>query len=157
MNQKGFANIIVIIGIVILAGVAGYFVVNRQTPLPEPTPLPIPSPLPSPTPAPTTPKAGDIEEIQTLLKKNVWVRVIVVLKGNEFTAPEFQDDVKKKTEVKKIQDAVLVTLTENDFQISHQYQFITSFAGMVSNSGMEKLLKNSQVVSISMDRLSAPN
>jgi len=31
MNQKGFVNIIVIIGIVLLVGAAGYFVVNRQT------------------------------------------------------------------------------------------------------------------------------
>ncbi len=124
---------------------------------PTPTLTPKPTPKSSSTPVPTTPKTGDIEEIQTLLNKDAWVRVIVMLKGNEFAVPEFRDDVKKKSEVKKIQDAVLVTLTENDFQISHQYQFITSFAGMVSKSGMEKLLKNSQVISISIDRLNAPN
>ena len=38
MNQKGFINIIVIIGIIILASVAGYFIVNRQTASP-PTPI----------------------------------------------------------------------------------------------------------------------
>ncbi len=50
MNQKGFVNIIVIIGVIILVGVAGYFIVNQQTP----TPRPIPSPTPTPTPTPTT-------------------------------------------------------------------------------------------------------
>lgn len=40
MFQKGFANIIAIIGVVILAGVAGYFIVNQQTSLPPSTPSP---------------------------------------------------------------------------------------------------------------------
>ena len=43
MNQKGFVNILVIIGIVILAGVVGYFALNRQARL-------IPNPTPTPTP-----------------------------------------------------------------------------------------------------------
>lgn len=34
MNKKGFVNIIVIIGVVILVGVASYFIVNQQTPTP---------------------------------------------------------------------------------------------------------------------------
>ena len=38
MNQKGFVNIIVIIGAVILISVAGYFIVNLQTLTPTPTP-----------------------------------------------------------------------------------------------------------------------
>ena len=38
MNQKRFINILVVIGIVIIAGVAGYFVVNRQT---DSTPTPV--------------------------------------------------------------------------------------------------------------------
>lgn len=38
MNQKGFVNILVLIGIIVVAGVAGYFVINRQIqpPLPKP-------------------------------------------------------------------------------------------------------------------------
>ncbi len=53
MDQKGFINIIVIIGIVILAGVAGYFIARQQAqliPAPPPSPTPIPSPTPTPTP-----------------------------------------------------------------------------------------------------------
>lgn len=60
MNQKGFISIIVIIGVVILAGVAGYFIVNEQTsspvPIPSPTPtstLTLPTSTPTPTPIPT--------------------------------------------------------------------------------------------------------
>ncbi|OGE80871.1 MAG: hypothetical protein A3C04_00185 [Candidatus Wildermuthbacteria bacterium RIFCSPHIGHO2_02_FULL_45_25] len=49
-DQKGFVNIIVIIGIVILAGIAGYFILNQRTL----SPAPIPSPTPSPTPTPTS-------------------------------------------------------------------------------------------------------
>ena len=56
MNQKGLVNIIVITGLVIFAGGAGYFIVNRRTlslapapsPAPTPTAIQIPSPIPSP-------------------------------------------------------------------------------------------------------------
>ena len=49
MSQKGFINIAVIIGVIVLIGVAGYFVVNRQVSQPLPTPLPTPSPSPTQT------------------------------------------------------------------------------------------------------------
>lgn len=35
MNQKGFSNIALIIVIIVLVGIAGYFVINRQVSLPE--------------------------------------------------------------------------------------------------------------------------
>lgn len=45
MNQRGFVNIAIIIGIVVIAGIAGYFVLSQRTttsPTPTPTPtLPI--------------------------------------------------------------------------------------------------------------------
>lgn len=54
MNQKGFANIIIlIVAIVAIAGIGGYFVLNRQAPSPEPTPTPNPVENPNPTPTPT--------------------------------------------------------------------------------------------------------
>lgn len=61
MNRKGFANIVIIIGAVILIGVVGFFIVSQQTPSPiripsstsNSTPIPTPSPLPSPTLTPT--------------------------------------------------------------------------------------------------------
>jgi len=53
LNQKGFANIIIlIVAIVAIAGIGGYFVLNKQVPLPEPTPNPIENPNPTPTPNP---------------------------------------------------------------------------------------------------------
>ncbi|HEY4503440.1 MAG TPA: hypothetical protein VJC14_03355 [Candidatus Paceibacterota bacterium] len=176
MNQKGFVNILLIVFIIVLAGAGGYFALNNRsatptptppileqptpspTPTPTPNPSPTPKPSPTPTPTPITPKTGDIEEIQTLLNKEAWVRVIVMLKGNEFTAPDFiSDDTKKKSEVQKIQSAVLITLTQNDFQVSSQFQFITGFVGMISKSGMEKLLRDQRVISISLDKVSSPN
>ena len=41
MNKKGFASIVVIIGIILVVGAAGFFVLNRQpSPAPEvPTPI----------------------------------------------------------------------------------------------------------------------
>jgi hypothetical protein len=58
MNQKGFANIIVVIGVIIVAGIAGYFVFNQQLFSPPSLPVPTPSPIPAP---PSTGKAGQIE------------------------------------------------------------------------------------------------
>ena len=39
-SQKGFAGIIVIIGVIVLAGVVGYFIVNQRTLSPVPKPEP---------------------------------------------------------------------------------------------------------------------
>src|SRR3989338_11240590 len=53
MNQKGFANIIIlIVAVIAIAGIGGYFVLNRQAPLPEPMPTPNPIDNPNPTPNP---------------------------------------------------------------------------------------------------------
>ena len=55
MNQKKFVNIVVIIGIVVLAGIAGYFVVNYQTPSSISTSDSTPTPPVSPTQTPILP------------------------------------------------------------------------------------------------------
>ena len=62
MNQKEFANIILIVLVVVLAGVAGYFALNNRSTTPTSTPPidkqpisplpPITSPTPSPKPTP---------------------------------------------------------------------------------------------------------
>ena len=69
--QKGFANIVLIVLVVILAGVGGYFALNNRSATPTPPiveqPTPSPSPIPtkpiSPTPAkpysPPVVKSGD--------------------------------------------------------------------------------------------------
>lgn len=64
MNQKGFINIIVFIGGVILVGIVGYFIVNQHISLPTPTPgqivttntQPKVNPLNLPSEAPNAPK-----------------------------------------------------------------------------------------------------
>ena len=50
MNQKGFVNIAIIVGIVIIAGIAGYFVLSQR-----PTASPVPTPTQTP---PTTTDTG---------------------------------------------------------------------------------------------------
>lgn len=71
MNQKGFANILIlIVAIVAIAGIGGYFVLNRQAPSPEPTPTPTPNPIENPSPTPTpisTPK----QPVQSQSPKNI--------------------------------------------------------------------------------------
>ena len=54
MNQKGFANIILIVVIVILLGAVGYFAfVKKSEPVAQqPTPTPTQTNIPTPTPAP---------------------------------------------------------------------------------------------------------
>ena len=52
-NQKGFANILVIIGAVILVGVSGYFIVSQQKPSSTPSPTPSPTTTLTPTPSPS--------------------------------------------------------------------------------------------------------
>ncbi len=65
MNQKGFANIIILIVVVVaLAGIGGYFVLNRQSPSPEPTSTP--NPIENPTPI-STPKLS----VQSQSPKNI--------------------------------------------------------------------------------------
>ncbi len=59
-QQKGFTNIVLIVLVVVLAGVVGYFTlvkkspeIAQQTNTPTPTPIQIQNPTPTPTPAPT--------------------------------------------------------------------------------------------------------
>lgn len=55
MNQKGFANIIILIIVVAaIAGIGGYFALSRQVPLPGATPTPTPILTSTPTPAKTS-------------------------------------------------------------------------------------------------------
>lgn len=58
MDQKGFINIIIIVGLIILAGAAGYFIGNQTL---SPTPISPPSPMPTPSPEP--------DEVQILLRE----------------------------------------------------------------------------------------
>ena len=54
MNQKGFVNIILIIVVVALAGVAGYFILANRSKAPEPTLLANTQLVATPTPTPST-------------------------------------------------------------------------------------------------------
>ena len=77
MHQKGFSNIAIIIGIVVIAGIAGYFVLSQRpttSPVPTSTPTPPAStpPTPTQTPPPTDngqkPPAPSTAEYPYILK-----------------------------------------------------------------------------------------
>ena len=100
MYQKGVANIIlVVVLVVIVGGVGGYFVLNRQAPSPESVPTPTPSPTqgpvsiptlsPTPTPLPTRPV------ISQLSPSSGPVGTMVIINGNGFT-PSGEDKREKR-------------------------------------------------------------
>lgn len=142
-SKKSLIGTVVAIGTIVLAVLAGYFVLGGNAPVPERTLLPAPTPAT---------KSGDTEEIRTLLDEQEWVQVIVTLEGNEFTDPNFQNDTKKKSEVRKIQNSALANLDENDFRLQRQFEITAQFSGEVSSSGMDKLLSEPVVKSITIDR-----
>ena len=91
-------------------------------------------------------------DIQATIDREGKARVIVMLKGNQWTAPTYRaDDSKRKKEVKKVQDAVLSGLTEEDFRLIHKYMYSPMFAGIISQSGFEKLSVDERVESILLD------
>ena len=53
MNRKGFASIALIVLVVVLAGVAGYFALNNRSTIPTPTPSINEQPIVTPSPTPT--------------------------------------------------------------------------------------------------------
>ncbi|MEK6862302.1 MAG: S8 family serine peptidase, partial [Nanoarchaeota archaeon] len=96
---------------------------------------------------------GDIEEINTALEENQYVNIIIWLKDNEFTSPEYQEDLDiKRNEIDKIQDKVLSRLSEEDFILKYRYEATNGFAGIISKSGFEKLLNDNNVKEIYLDR-----
>ena len=96
-ESRRFENIVVIIGILILAGGAGDFIVNQRTPslaptpaaALTPTPIPISSPTPTPTPIPqesvqqiTSPGVSNIFSVVDLLtNKEYYLRTQVRVRG----------------------------------------------------------------------------
>jgi len=98
---------------------------------------------------------GDIDEIRKFFEANSdsSAAVIVWLKDNEFTSPRYQEDLdKKRAEIRNIQDEALEKLTEDEFAINFRYIATNGIAGMVAKSGFEKLLADSNVDQIFVDR-----
>ena len=100
MYQRGFISILVIVGIVVLIGATGYFVVSRKAPPSEsapPTPPPqpqLPSSAPAPSPVPTplppsiekptnTPPVGDPISASGDQSFNIETAKLTTLKGDD--------------------------------------------------------------------------
>lgn len=95
---------------------------------------------------------GGIEEIKILLETEEWVDVIVSLNVDD----EFLNDDQLMAEVRRAQDKVLATLAKSDFELSGRLTYTPAFAGYVSKSGVEKLLKNPLVSAVSINGRSFP-
>jgi len=83
-NKKGFANIIILIIVVAaIAGIGGYFFLNRQalSPEPKPTPNPIEKPIPTPVPV-VKPEDKKVDNISYI---KVESNNPVVVANNKFT------------------------------------------------------------------------
>ena len=82
------------------------------------------------------------------------VSVIVMLQGNEYTSSEFRDLVKKQAEVEKIQNKVIPSLNPKDVIITTTFNYIPSFAAIITQSGLEQLEANPSVISINLNGIS---
>lgn len=106
---------------------------------------------PTPTPAAnTTHKAT--QEVLDSFAKNPQVPVIVTLKDNEFTKPEFTDDAKKKEAVRALTDAVTKTLTSTELANLKTMSYTPSFSAVLTKAGLDKLEANDNVLQISLDK-----
>jgi len=95
---------------------------------------------------------GDIDEIEKTLKEGE-VNVIIWLKDNQFTSPEYQGNLdEKRAEIKQIQDKVLSVLSKDEFKLKYRYKVTNGFAGAISKSGFDKLKNHPDVVQIFLDR-----
>ena len=98
-------------------------------------------------------KPDEREEILEALKTSDFVDVIVWLKDNEFTSPEYQDNLdKKRAEISKMQNDVLSRLSEDEFKLKQRYSVTNGFFGSVSEIGFGKLLADLNVEEIYLDK-----
>jgi len=85
MNQKGFINILVVIGLIILAGAVGYFAGYYQIFSPIPPPSPMPSPLPQPDGEKVSLREGQRES--SLLVEKIYPDHVAGLNFPEYPVP----------------------------------------------------------------------
>ena len=93
MNRKGFASIALIVLVVVLAGVAGYFALNNRSTIPTPTPSINEQPIVTPSPTPTGWQFIDANHIVTYETIGGYRAKIVIPKvtGNGTTGVYFGD------------------------------------------------------------------
>lgn len=94
--------------------------------------------------------------VRAELAKYGTARVIILLKGNSYTAPEYTaDDAKKATEVKKIQDRALKIFTSTDFELEDRMTYVPAVSGVINIEGLEALLGYPEFESINLDQSSS--
>lgn len=85
------------------------------------------------------------------LRKQDKVAVIVELKP----ILSAKTDVVVEDVIAKEQQAVLDTLSTDEFRLKHRYSSIYTFSGWISHEGVKKLSKNPSVLRVSLDAVSS--
>jgi len=149
-NQKGFANIVLIVVIVAIVAVGGYFVFSRKsepvaqqpTPTPTQTTTPTKTPVPpTPTPTPIT-SAGHIRLFEEAVNRSDLSsaskyfadRVYVVLEGSSCCGEV--DSNRARQELERIK-GLIFTFNPNDVVVK---EYMTSVA---SDYPSRRVIKNS--------------
>jgi len=91
-------------------------------------------------------------DVRTRIAEQGSADVLILLHGNEFTAASYtEDDGKKRAEIKRLQNVVMVTLGEGDFTLRDRLEIVPLFVGTLTKSGFEKLSRDPRVKSIKLN------
>lgn len=94
MSRKGFVNVIIIIGVLILVGVTGYFIMSQPTPSPAPAPAPTSIPSPTSSVEKIIRRVGEKESSFLIQKINpdsvegLWYKVYPIARPNDPGSPK---------------------------------------------------------------------
>lgn len=92
---------------------------------------------------------GDIEIISQAIEKDGSADVIVWLRDNQYTSPDYTEDfVKKRSEIAKVENEVLSVFLPEEFKLRFRYIVNNGFSGTVTKEGFEKLLMSPLVEEI---------
>ena len=88
---------------------------------------------------------NNLIELEKIFENEDKIDVIIWLKNNEFTSPEYQYDLnKKREEISKLQREVLSALGDN-FEKRFVYKVTNGFAGSLSKKGFD-ILKDHHLI-----------
>lgn len=95
------------------------------------------------------PKADVDEKVQMALQEKQQATVLVKLR--EQSLAKNAAPVERMQQIQRLQEAVLSTLTAEDFQLRYRYQTVAGFSGVLFESGLQKLLTHPEVEKITLD------
>ncbi len=94
----------------------------------------------------------DRGEIEKILEEKERASVIIWLKDNEFTSPDYIKDLKKKQdEITKIQNQFISKFSEDDFTLRFLYRTLNGLSGEITKLGFEKIKSDELVRDVYFD------